>query len=56
MDGVVRNVIASELNIDKHVDEYSFLNLWSFYVTYLLPMTVEVQWWDHKWEREGVGS
>jgi len=34
--------------IDKHVDEYSFLNLWSFYVTYLLPMTVEVQWWDFK--------
>jgi hypothetical protein len=32
--------------IEKHVDEYSFLNLWSFYVTYLLPMTVEVQWWD----------
>lgn len=34
--------------IDKHVDEYSFLNLWSFYVKFLLPMTVEVQWWDFK--------
>jgi hypothetical protein len=32
--------------IDKHVDEYSFLKLWSFYVRYLLPMTVEVQYYD----------
>ena len=23
----------------------------SMYVRYLLPMMVEVQWWDHKWER-----
>ncbi|HXY91501.1 MAG TPA: hypothetical protein VEP49_03420 [Acidimicrobiia bacterium] len=33
--------------VDKHVDEYSFLKLWSFYVSYLLPMTVEVQFYEY---------
>jgi hypothetical protein len=34
--------------IDKHVDDRPFLALTSFYVAYLLPMMVEVQYWDWK--------
>jgi hypothetical protein len=32
--------------IDKHVDEFTSLSLTSFYVRYLLPMMVEVQYWS----------
>jgi len=32
--------------IDKKVDEFSSLSLTSFYVRYLLPMMVEVQYWS----------
>ena len=34
--------------IDKHVDDHGPLAITSFYVGYLLPMMVEVQWWDFK--------
>jgi hypothetical protein len=34
--------------IDKKVDDYDVLAITSFYVKYLLPMMVEVQWWDFK--------
>jgi hypothetical protein len=34
--------------IDKKVDDYEMLAITSFYVKYLLPMMVEVQWWDFK--------
>lgn len=34
--------------IDKHVDDHGMLAITSFYVGYLLPMMVEVQWWDFK--------
>jgi len=34
--------------VDKHVDDHGFLAITSFYVAYLLPMMVEVQWWDFK--------
>jgi hypothetical protein len=34
--------------VDKHVDDHGFLAITSFYVGYLLPMMVEVQWWDFK--------
>ena len=33
--------------VDKHSDDYSFMSLKSFYVSYLLPMTVEVQFYDY---------
>jgi hypothetical protein len=39
--------------VDKKVDDHGMLAITSIYVRYLLPMMVEVQWWDHKWEREG---
>jgi hypothetical protein len=34
--------------VDKHVEDYSSLALKSFYVAYLLPMMVEVQYYDFK--------
>jgi len=34
--------------IDKHVDDHGVLAITSFYVKYLLPMMVEIQWWDFK--------
>ena len=34
--------------IDKHVDDHGPLAITSIYVGYLLPMMVEVQWWDFK--------
>jgi hypothetical protein len=34
--------------VDKHVEDYTSLALKSFYVAYLLPMMVEVQYYDYK--------
>ncbi len=34
--------------IDKKVDDHDVLAITSFYVKYLLPMMVEIQWWDFK--------
>jgi hypothetical protein len=34
--------------VDKHADEYTQLTLTSIYIGYLLPMTIEVQWWSFK--------
>jgi hypothetical protein len=34
--------------IDKKTDDHGVLAITSFYVKYLLPMMVEVQWWDFK--------
>jgi hypothetical protein len=42
--------------IDKKVDDHGMIAITSIYVRYLLPMMVEVQWWDHKWEREAASS
>jgi len=36
--------------VDKKVDDHGMLAITSFYVAYLLPMMVEVQWWDFKTE------
>jgi hypothetical protein len=36
--------------IDKKVDDHGMLAITSIYVRYLLPMMVEVQWWDMKGE------
>jgi hypothetical protein len=41
--------------VDKKVDDHGVLAITSVYVRYLLPMMIEVQWWDHKWER-GEGA
>ncbi len=32
--------------VDKSIDDFEVLAITSFYVGYLLPMMVEVQWWD----------
>lgn len=32
--------------IDKHVDDHGMLSITSCYIRYLLPMMVEVQWWQ----------
>jgi len=34
--------------IDKKVDDHGVLAITSIYVRYVLPMMVEVQWWDFK--------
>jgi hypothetical protein len=34
--------------IDKKVDDYEMLAITSIYVGYLLPMMVEIQWWEFK--------
>jgi hypothetical protein len=33
--------------IDKKVDDHGMLAITSIYVKYLLPMMVEIQWWDY---------
>jgi hypothetical protein len=34
--------------VDKHADEFTSLTLTAIYIGYLLPMTIEVQWWKFK--------
>ena len=34
--------------IDKKVDDHGMLAITSIYVGYLLPMMVEIQWWEFK--------
>jgi hypothetical protein len=34
--------------VDRSVEDHGMLAITSFYVGYLLPMMVEVQWWDFK--------
>ena len=43
-------------SIDRKVEDHGMIAITSMYVRYLLPMMVEVQWWDHKWERGGTTS
>jgi hypothetical protein len=40
--------------VDKELTDHGMLAITSFYVRYLLPMMVEVQWWDFK-GKEGDG-
>ena len=34
--------------VDKELTDHGMLTITSFYVRYLLPLMVEVQWWDFK--------
>jgi hypothetical protein len=34
--------------IDKQVDDHGMLAITSIYIGFLLPMMVEIQWWDFK--------
>lgn len=36
--------------IDKHTDDHGPLAITAIYIGYLLPMMVEIQWWDFKQE------
>ena len=38
--------------IDKHRDDYGTIGITACYIGYLLPMMVEIQWWDKALERE----
>jgi len=40
--------------IDKKVEDHGMLAITSFYVAYVLPMMVEVQWWDFKEDAAGA--
>jgi len=42
--------------VDKSVDDHGMLAITSFYVGFLLPMMVEVQWWDFKESRAADGA
>jgi hypothetical protein len=42
--------------VDKSVDDHGMLAITSFYVGYLLPMMVEVQWWDFRESRPTAGA
>jgi hypothetical protein len=34
--------------VDKAVDDHGMLAITSIYIRYLLPMMIEIQWWDFK--------
>ena len=34
--------------IDKKTDDHGMVAITSIYIKYLLPMMVEIQWWDYK--------
>ena len=54
LDGVVGRAKAFQEHddrvdiIDKKVEDHGMLAITSCYIRYLLPMMVEVQWWDWK--------
>jgi hypothetical protein len=40
--------------IDKKTDDHGMLAITSIYVKYLLPMMLEIQWWDYKQTQENT--
>ena len=42
--------------VDKHVDDHGSLAITACYIGYLLPMMVEVQWWDFKQPAAGAAT
>jgi len=40
--------------VDKQMEDHGMLAITSFYVAYLLPMMVEIQWWDFKEDPAGA--
>ena len=47
-EGVPRRAIDRVDIVDRSVTDHGMLAITSFYVGYLLPMMVEIQWWDFK--------
>lgn len=37
--------------IDKHRDDHGTIAITAIYIGYLLPMMVEIQWWEKSWEQ-----
>jgi hypothetical protein len=54
LDGILARAKAFQAHddrvdiVDKELTDHGMLAITSFYVRYLLPMMVEVQWWDFK--------
>jgi hypothetical protein len=42
--------------IDKHRDDHGTIAITAIYIGYLLPMMVEIQWWEKSWEKAGASS
>jgi len=42
--------------IDKKTEDHGMLAITSIYVKYLLPMMLEIQWWDYKNENEEANA
>ena len=40
--------------VDKQVDDHEVLAITSIYIRYLLPMMIEIQWWDFKGGESGA--
>jgi hypothetical protein len=40
--------------MDKKTDDHGMLAITSIYVKYLLPMMLEIQWWDYKQTQENT--
>ena len=40
--------------IDKKTDDHGMLAITSIYVKYLLPMMVEIQWWDYHADKQKI--
>ena len=40
--------------IDKHRDDHGPIKITACYIGYLLPMMVEIQWWDKAWLNDGA--
>jgi hypothetical protein len=59
LDAILERAKAYQANdsrvdiIDKKTDDHGMLAITSIYVRYLLPMMVEVQWWDYKTDGAG---
>jgi hypothetical protein len=42
--------------VDKKAEDHGMLAITSIYVRYLLPMMIEIQWWDYKQPREKIAG
>jgi len=42
--------------IDKKTEDHGILAITSIYVKYLLPMMVEIQWWDYHESKEKIAG
>jgi hypothetical protein len=40
--------------IDKHRDDHGPIAITAIYIGFVLPMMVEIQWWQKEWERQGA--